>query len=83
MENQIQIIEVVCNDNLTVDILFNDQTRQQIDIGEFIRKHPHPQYNKYLKIVNFKKVRLLDGNIIWGNDLEFHLEDLYKGNIID
>lgn len=81
MENQIQIVEAVCNDDLTLDILFNDSTRQRIDIGEFIRKHPHPQYNKYLKITNFKKGRLSNGNIIWGNDLEFHLEDLYQGVI--
>ena len=33
MENQIQILEAVCNDDLTIDILFNDSTRQRIDIG--------------------------------------------------
>ena len=82
MENQIQIIEAVYNDDLTVNILFNDQTRRRIDVGEFIREHPHPQYDKYLKVVNFKKGKLLNGNIIWGNDLEFHLEDLYSGNIM-
>lgn len=82
MENQIQIIEAVYNDDLTVNILFNDQTRRRIDVGEFIREHPHPQYYKYLKVVNFKKGKLLNGNIIWGNDLEFHLEDLYNGNIM-
>lgn len=82
MKNQIQIIDAVCNDDLTVDILFNDQTRRRIDIGEFIRKHPHPQYNKYLKTANFKKGKLVNGNLIWGNDLEFHIEDLYDGNIM-
>lgn len=82
MENQIQIIEVFYNDDLTIDILFNDQTRQKVDIGEFIRECPHPQYNKYLEIVNFKKGKLLNGNVVWGNDLEFHIEDLYNGNIM-
>lgn len=82
MENQIQIIEVFYNDDLTIDILFNDQTRQKVDIGEFIRECPHSQYNKYLKIVNFKKGKLLNGNVVWGNDLEFHIEDLYNGNIM-
>ena len=33
MENQIQIIEAVYNDDLTVDILFNDFTRKIIDVG--------------------------------------------------
>lgn len=82
MERQIQIKEAVYNDDLTVDVLFDDETRQRIDVGEFIRKNPHPQYNKYLKIMNFKKGKLLNGNIVWGNDLEFHIEDLYNGNIM-
>ena len=82
MEDQIQIIEAVYNDDLTVDILFDDFTRKKIDVGEFIRSHPHPQYNKYLKVVNFKKGKLVNGNIIWGNDMGFHLEDLYNGNIM-
>lgn len=81
MEIQTQIIELVCNDDLTIDILFNDGTRRRIDVGDFVRKHPHPQYNKYLEIANFKKGKLVDGNVIWGNDLEFHLEDLYEGKI--
>ena len=82
MENQIQIIEAVYNDDLTVNILFNDQTRRRIDVGEFIREHPHPQYDKYIKVANFQKGKLLNANIMWGNDLEFHLEDLYNGNIM-
>ena len=62
-----------------MDILFNDETRRKIDVGDFIRKHPHSQYNKYLDIANFKKGKLVDGNVIWGNDLEFHIEDIYGG----
>ena len=81
MKNQTKIIEVVFNEDLTIDVLFNDETRKNVDIGDFIRKHPHPQYNKYLEIANFKKGKLVDGNVIWGNDLEFHLEDLYEGEI--
>ena len=34
--------------NLTVCLTFSDNTVQTVDIGEFIRRHPHPQYNKYL-----------------------------------
>ncbi len=75
------IVNFKCNDNLTVDLLFNDNTTQRIDIGSFIRKRPHPQYNKYLIPTNFFKCRLEDGNIIWGNDLEFHLDELYQGKI--
>ena len=81
MEIQTQIIELVCNDDLTVDILFNDGTRRRIDVGDCIRTHPHSHYIKYFELANFKKGKLVDGNVIWGNDLEFHLEDLYEGKI--
>lgn len=79
MARALYIQEAACNNDLTVSLLFNDQTRRKVDIGAFIRKHPHPQYNKYLKPANFRKMRLEQGNIVWGNDLEFHIEDLYTG----
>ena len=77
------IQEATCNDDLTVTLLFNDQTQRIVNIGDFIRQHPHPQYNKYLIPKNFRKMRLEDGNILWGKngDLEFHIEDLYTGNL--
>ena len=77
----IYIVDFSCNDDLTVNLRFNDSTTQTIDVGDFIRRKPHPQYNKYLLPVNFKKCRLEDGNIIWGNDLEFHIDELYKGRV--
>lgn len=79
MARALFIQEAACNNDLTVNLLFNDRTRRKVDIGAFIREHPHPQYNKYLKPANFRKMRLEQGNIVWGNDLEFHIEDLYTG----
>lgn len=77
----LMIVKFVCNDDITVDVVFNDGTRQHIDIGAFVRKHPHPQYDKYLNPNWFRKCKLQYGNISWGNDLEFHIEDLYKNTI--
>ena len=34
--------------NLSVNIQFSDNTSRVVNIGDFIRRHPHPQYNKYL-----------------------------------
>lgn len=79
--NIVYIVSFSCHDNLTVDLLFNDNTTKTVDVGDFIRRNPHPQYNKYLKPSNFRKCRIEDGNIIWGNDLEFHIENLYQGRI--
>lgn len=76
------IVNAIYNDDLTVTLNFSDNTCQSVNIGDFIKKHPHPQYNKYLKPSNFKKGRLENGNVIWGNDLEFPLEELYQGKIL-
>ena len=77
----LMIVSFVCNEDITVDVVFNDGTRQHIDIGAFVRRHPHPQYDKYLNPSLFRKCKLHYGNIVWGNDLEFHIEDLYSNAI--
>lgn len=66
---------------LSVLLTFNDNHTALVNIGEFIRKHPHPQYNKYLEEKHFKKFKLENGNIVWGKnwDLIFPIDLLYKG----
>lgn len=68
---------------LTVRLTFNDHTTQTIDIGEFIRRHPHPQYNKYLDPKKFSRFKLENGNIVWGKnwDLIFPIHELHAGAI--
>ena len=41
MARALFIQEAACNNDLTVSLLFNDQTRRKVDIGAFIREHPH------------------------------------------
>lgn len=54
-----------------------------VDIGDFIRRNPHSQYNKYLDPKKFKKFTIENGNIVWGKnwDLIFPIEQLYSGGI--
>ena len=75
------ILEAKAKDNLCVELLFNDNSSRIVDVGDFIRKHPHPQYNKYLDETEFRKFHLDDGNIVWGEDwdLIFPLDQLYAG----
>ena len=70
--------------NLTVNLTFSDNTTKLVDIGEFIRRHPHPQYNKYLDPKKFNRFIIENGNIVWGKnwDLMFPIEQLYTGRII-
>ena len=71
--------------NYTVDLQFSDQTTCRVDIGDFIRRHPHPQYNKYLDPRHFRRFEIEDGNIVWGKscDLVFPIEQLHAGVIED
>ena len=58
-------------------------TQQTVDIGEYIRKHPHLQYNKYLNPKQFASFKIENGNIVWGEDwdLIFPIEQLHQGVI--
>ena len=66
-----------------MEMRFNDNTIQRVDIGDFILRHPHPQYDKYLNEEEFLKYTLDDGNIVWGEDwdLVFPIEQLHAGVI--
>lgn len=66
---------------LKVELHFNDDTIKTIDVGAFIRNHPHPQYNSYLNENKFKKFKIEFGNIVWGKnwDLICPIDKLYAG----
>ena len=69
--------------NLTVSLTFSDNTVRTVDIGDFIRRPPHPQYNKYLDPRKFSRFTIENGNIVWGKnwDLIFPVEHLYAGRL--
>lgn len=79
----IEIIDAKDVGNLCVLLTFNDGVQQTIDIGDFIRKHPHPQYDKYLDPKKFSKFKIENRNIVWGKnwDLIFPLDELHEGHI--
>jgi len=81
--NQITVTSAKYIAPLSVELTFSDGYVCTVDVGEFIRKHPHPQYNKYATERNFKKFKIEDGNIVWGNnwDLIFPVGALYAGNL--
>lgn len=82
--DRIYIVKAENAGNLTVSLTFSDNTVQTVDVGDFIRRHPHPQYNKYLNPRNFNRFSLENGNIVWGKnwDLIFPVEQLYAGTVI-
>lgn len=68
---------------LSLDVQFSDGTEKTIDVGSFIKSHPHPQYNRYLDEKKFKQFKIEMGNIVWGKnwDLIFPVEDLHEGKL--
>jgi len=70
--------------DLSVKVFFSDNTSQVVNVGEYIRRHPHPQYNRYLDEKKMKKFSLENGNIVWGNnwDLIFPVSQLYSGVLV-
>ena len=80
----IKIIHAKATGNLSVELIFNDGSCQVINVGAFIKAHPHPQYNKYLDPRKFSRFTIENGNIVWGKnwDLIFPIEDLHAGSIV-
>lgn len=79
----IAVKEAKYADEFKLEILFTDNKKQLVDFGKFLRKHSHPQFNKYKKLQNFKQFKIENGNVVWGKDWDmiFPVYDLYKGII--
>ena len=77
----IKLVNANYINDYVVELLFDDGVVQQIDFSAFLYKHPHPQYDKYRDLKNFKRFKIERNNIVWGKnwDLIFDLWDLYKG----
>ena len=75
------IVKAEYGGDVRLNLLFSDGTTQTVDFRPFLLSHPHPQYNRYIEPRNFKKFRLVNGNVVWGKnwDLVFPLDLLYKG----
>ena len=65
---KLYIIKAEDAGNLTINLTFSDNTTQRVDIGDYIRRHPHPQYNKYLDPRKFSRFSIDNGNVVWGKN---------------
>jgi len=66
-----------------IRLSFSDGTINEVDFGNYLYRHPHPQYDKYRDLSKFKKYRIENGDIYWGRhgDLMFPIENLYFNNL--
>jgi len=81
METPLFIVKATDAGDLRIQLVFNDGGSSIVDIGDFIRRHPHPQYNKYLDPKKFRTFTIEGGNVVWGRnwDLIFPVEQLRAG----
>lgn len=68
---------------LSIEIYFSDNTKRLVNIGGYIKIHPHIQYNTYLNENKFNEFKIEMGNIVWGKNCDtiFPVKDLYNGLI--
>ena len=81
--SNIRIIKAENLGKLVVLLTFSDNTTQVVDVGEYIRLHPHPQYNKYYDPKRFLEFKVENDTVVWGDDwdLIFHPENLYHNDL--
>ncbi len=64
-----------------VELLFDDKKKQLIDFLPVLQSNP--VCKKYLDLLEFKKFKIEDGNIVWGKnwDMIFTIESLYYNTL--
>ena len=70
--------------NYTIRLFFSDGKLNDVDFGNYLYQHPHPQYDKYRELSKFQKYKIgKHGDIYWGkhSDLIFPIENLYFNNL--
>ena len=79
----ISVIAANYLNGFSLEIVFNDNKKKKVDFSDFFETHTHPQDNKYKKVENFKKLKIENGNVVWGKDWDmiFLVYNLYEGKI--
>lgn len=90
MRNNKQKIEIVAMDvlaftnlgNYQLMVNFTDGTSRIINFKEVFAQL-QGDYTKWYKLPNFNKVKIENGNLIWGrnSDVIFTLESIYNGKV--
>ena len=78
----IHIVKADYLDGYRLRITFNDGKTNDIDFAEIVQ-NLKGYYSKYQKPSHFKKFKIDDGNVVWGNDwdLIFPVHELYKNRL--
>lgn len=82
-EKIMTIVDAVYTGGLSLSLTFSDGIVRVVDFERFIKKYPHPQYDRYLDPDCFQTFSIENGNVVWGKDWDmiFPVEDLYNGHL--
>ena len=76
------IIKAKLISDFKIKVTFSDGEKRTIDFEPFLLKSQHPSIKKYLNREEFKKFKIIHGNLNWNDyDMIFPLSDLRKGKI--
>lgn len=82
---EMKIIEIVAAEYVEeyrIRLRFNDGSERIVDFEGYLRNAPNPLYKKYLDVDEFKKFKIVYGNLDWSDyEMCFPIADLYEGNI--
>lgn len=83
MKIGIRIISAKYIEGYKIELTFNDGKVNIIDFEKQIMAQKVPEYAAYQNINEFKKFKIDDGNIVWGEDwdLIFELHRLYENTL--
>lgn len=81
----ISVIKAEYLDKYKIKITFNDNTLRVIDFLPFLNDNPHPQWEKYKNLTNFRKYKIENGNLVWGSnwDIVFPIANLYNDKLTE
>jgi len=78
----LKIVKVQYVSDYILQIFFNDKKQVLVDFEPFLAGASNPEIKKYLTLSKFKKFKIKDGELMWGDfDLVFPLNDLYTNTL--
>jgi hypothetical protein len=83
MKTGIKIIRAEYVRDYVIKLTFSDGRVNEVDFKNQVMSQKVPEYKIYQNTDEFKKFRIEEGNIVWGEDwdLVFHLHKLYDNTL--
>ncbi len=79
---KIAVIAAEVISDYKIKIQFKDGKTTVTDFESFLKSSRHPSIKKYLNKEEFRKFKIVNGNLNWNNyDMIFPIADLKKGQI--